>query len=339
MAQRLGQLVACLQLTRIGLALTAVSNIWLVALLSRALPAGHPAAGPAHDLPLWRYLLLTGGAAVGMYVFGMTLNDVMDLRRDRLFAPDKPLPSRRVRPAAATALAIGALLLAIAASLPLGNRSAALCIITAGLVLFYNGPAKRLSGLGVLTLGLIRVGNMLVANPAFPFAWPIWLTMTHIVGLSALCHRLEGKRPTLTGGHVWLVTLGWAFFSLVTLEWLSRSGTAEARIGRMWVGPTALALAFVAVAAWTCLRLRTPQRAGMTLMKQGLIWLIAYDAAWLAGAGLWKESLLVASLLPATWLLIGALRVLKLLAQPMPRFHYTPPLVPAEGLDHPPPDR
>lgn len=322
MSQRLGQIVACLQLARIGLVLTAVSNIWLVAFLSRALPDGHRAAGVSHAMPLGQYLLVTAAVAVGMYIFGMVLNDVMDLRRDRLFAPHKPLPARQFRPAAATGLAIGALLMAIAASLPLGNRSTILCLATAALVLFYNGPAKRISGLGVLTLGFIRAGHMLIANPDLPYVWPVWLTMTHVIGLSALCHRLEDKRPTLSGGHVWLVTLGWAFVSLIMIEWISRDAVELDGLAWAWIGPTVLALLFVVYAVIICRKRHPSQSAGMTLMKHGLVWLIAYDAAWLLGAGLWKQSIVIIVMLPASWLFMAAIRALKLLAQPMPRFNY-----------------
>lgn len=339
MAHRLVQLVACLQLTRIGLVFTAVSNTWMVALLSRSLPPEYAAAGPAHTMSLARYLLLTALTSSGLYIFGMTLNDVLDMRRDRLFAAGKPLPSRRVRPATAVSIAIGALLVAIAASLPLGIRSTAICLVAAGLALFYNGPAKRVSGMGILTLGLVRGGNMLVANPAFPMAWPVWLTMTHVIGLSALCHRLESKRPWLTGVHVWTVTLGWAFLSLVLLGWLMQEGPAPFQPNWAWVGPTALGITFVGYAVYEVGRSGDLAATGSLLMRRGLIWLIAYDAAWALGARQWGAAAILGALLPATLLLMTLVRWFKAWSEPMPKFQFTTGPSTESGLDRTADDR
>src|SRR5687768_13021521 len=53
MSRGLAQFVAVLQLSRVGLVLTAVSNIWVVAMLTRA-GGGTGGAG----LPMWVYMLL-----------------------------------------------------------------------------------------------------------------------------------------------------------------------------------------------------------------------------------------------------------------------------------------
>jgi hypothetical protein len=308
MARRLSLLVASLQLARIGLVLTAVSNIWLVMWLGRG-----PAGG---GLQTWAALATTAAVAVGMYIFGMTLNDLMDARRDRVLAPDRPLPSRRIRPATAMALAVAALLVAVAGSVPLGAVSTLLCLVTATMVLFYNGPGKHITGVGILTLGLIRAAHMLIAAPGLMYLWPVWLTMTHVVGLSAACHRLEGKRPWLTGAHVWTVTLGWAFVSVVAIGWMMHQESLTMP-GRPWIwaGPVAAMAGFVAVALRTVWSAPTPQAAGGLLMKRGLIWLIVYDACWLAGAGLWGPAAVSATMLPATWLLMVIVRQLKTLSE------------------------
>ena len=309
MARRLLTFVALLQISRVGLVFTAISNIWLVVWLSSA------EGDSAEAIP---YDALAGSAAVavGMYIFGMTLNDVLDMRRDRVLAPDRPLPSRRIRPATATILAFGALLVAIAASVPLGTRSALLCTATAAMVLFYNGPGKHIAGLGVLTLGLIRGAHMLIADPGLGYLWPVWLTITHVVGLSALCHRLEDKRPLLLGAHLWIVALGWAFVSVVMIGWMEQRDSLTL-LGRPWIwaGPAAAIFGFLCLAVYTVGKTPRPQAAGGLLIKYGLIWLIVYDTAWLAGAGLWLAAAIHAMLIPATWLLMAAVRWLKLLAQ------------------------
>lgn len=307
MARRLLTILALLQLSRIGLVLTAVSNIWLVVWLGRAQRGVQPAAEAPYGA-----LAVAAAVAVGMYIFGMTLNDLLDMRRDRVLAPDRPLPSRRVRPGTATTLAVAALLVAIAGSVPLGRASTLLCIVTAAGVLFYNGPGKHIAGVGVLTLGLIRAVHMLIADPGLAYLWPVWLTLTHVVGLSALCHRLEEKRPPLMGTHIWIATLGWAFVSVAMIGWMARADalTLPDRPW-IWVGPGIAAGLFLVMAVSTIWRSTTPREAGAQLMKWGLIWLIVYDAAWLAGAGLWTAAAIHGSLIPATWLTMLAIRRLK----------------------------
>ena len=314
MPRRLSFFVASLQLARVGLVLTAVSNIWLVVWVSRAEEGLARDARPPGLAP-WAALLTTAAVAVGTYVFGMTLNDLMDIRRDRVLAPDRPLPSRRVRPATAMALAVAALLTAVAGSVPLGAHSTLLCLVTATMILFYNGPGKYIAGLGILTLGFIRAAHMLIADPDLLYLWPVWLTMTHVVGLSAACHRLEEKRPALSGPHLWVVTLGWAFVSVAMFAWMNRQGSLTFS-GRpwVWVGPSIAAAAFVAIAFRTVRRAPRPQAAGGLLMKRGLIWLIVYDAAWLAGIGAWRAAAINAALLPITFLLMLVVRHLRTLA-------------------------
>ena len=214
---------------------------------------------------------------------------------------------------------MAALLVAVAGSVPLGSRSTLLCILTATLVLFYNGPGKHIAGLGIVTLGLVRGIHMLIADPRLGYLWPVWLTVTHIIGLSALCHRLEEKRPPLAGPHVWVVTLGWAFISIAMIAWMEQRDWLILRgpVDRPWIwaGPGIAAVLFVLIAIHTTRTAANPQAAGALIMKRGLLWLIVYDAAWLAGAGLWKAAAVNGALLPATWLLMSLLRQLKVLTQ------------------------
>ena len=296
-AQRPSRLLALLQLTRAGLALTALSNIWLVLWLDRYL-------NPLHAMrDLWVDLLSTAAVALGTYTFGMTLNDLMDARRDRLIHPDRPLPSGRLSPATAAAIVVGSLLVAIAGSIPLGTHSTFLALATATLILFYNGPGKHVAGLGILLLGIIRALHMLIAAPEIGFLWPAWLALTHVAGVSALCHRLEEKRPPLIGAHVWLLTLGWAFLSLGVIGWMGREGQLTLP-NHPWalIWPGAAAVAFLIPLSIILSRSPDPRRAGRTLMKLALAWLILYDASWLASLRLYTPALIHASLLILTLL-------------------------------------
>src|SRR4051812_4869590 len=95
--------LALLQLTRAALAFTAIADAWTVLLLRV----------PGDDRPrsmglLIVEMLVMAVASFGMYGFGMALNDLLDARRDRIFAPRRPIPSGRIQPrwAVVTALAL-----------------------------------------------------------------------------------------------------------------------------------------------------------------------------------------------------------------------------------------
>jgi len=274
------QMLAWVQLTRLPLMATAISNIWLVVFWSetveRDLAAGQPA------LPV--RLGLTALTAGGLYVFGMTLNDVMDLRRDRALAPMRPLASGRLRPAAALLTALGALLIAVAAAVPLGMPPALLCLGCAGLIVLYDGGLKYVPGVGLLLLGLIRAANMLVADPGLAYLWPVWVTFSHVVGLSALAYALERKRPLMNAGHVMALIVGYAFWSLALIGWMSQRGDVP-EVGLAWLGAAAAASGFLLVGRWRVARAGSAQAAGQALMRTGLLWLIVYDLAWLAAVG------------------------------------------------------
>ena len=314
MHRALSTILPALQLTRIALVFTAIADIWLVVLLSEGLGLPMTAVRP---LPVWAMLLCTGAVATGLYAFGMALNDVMDVRRDRTFAPERPLPAGRMGLGGAIVVAVGALLLAVAGSVPLGRISTLLCLGCAALILFYDTVGKHLPGVGVVTLGLIRACHMLVANPSMGYCWPVWLTLSHVIGISAAGHRLEGKRPRLAGRSVWVVVGSWAFLTLALIAWMGSEGLLRIPDRPwLWVGPTAAAVVFLGMVLNLARGNVKRQVVGGLLIKRGLLWLIVYDAAWLAGAGLWMEAVAIASLLGAAMLSMSVIRQLKVLSEP-----------------------
>lgn len=311
----LSRLFAALQLTRIALVFTAISNAWVVVLLSAAFGEKVRVTEAYADLPLWVLLLCTAGVAAGLYSFGMALNDVLDARRDRAFAPERPLPSGQLSMPTAVAVTVGALLIAVAAAIPLGRMSTLLCLVTAGLILFYNALAKHVPGVGVLSLGLIRAVHMLIANPALLYLWPVWLTLTHVVGISAAGYTLERKRPLMSPTALWLIVGGWVFVTVVMLAWMTQR-EAPFVAGALWLGPLLAATAFGVLMVPTLGRAPDGRAAGGLLVKRGLLWLIVYDAAWLVSAGLWWQAGLIALLGFAAVGGMTVMRHLKALQQP-----------------------
>lgn len=313
---RVARVLPALQLMRIALVFTAIADIWAIVLLTEALPAEMAGGLINRSLPLAFRLLCTAAVAAGLYVFGMSLNDLLDVRHDRTFAPQRPLPSGRISITAAVAIAVLSLLIGVLGSVPLGTASVLLTLAAAGLILFYNALGKYLPGVGIVMLGLVRAVHMLIAAPALGYCWPVWLTFSHVVGISAAAHRLEGKRPELRGVEIWIVVGSWMFGTLALIGWMShRDALVSPAHPWLWVGPTVAAVVFLIVALRTA-RTRPEAAAGGLLIKRGLLWLIVYDAAWLLSGGLWWQAALLGAMLPAAMMSMWLIRRIKDLAEP-----------------------
>lgn len=307
-SQPLQMMMGWVDLTRIALAPTAVSNIWLVLLWSRTF---EPRSGLANR-PIGESMLLTAAVAVGLYVFGMVLNDLLDVRRDRLFAKRRPLTSGRITLRSAMVAALCALLVAVLSATMMGAGEAIVCLGCAALIVFYNSAGKHLPALGLISLGLVRVTHMLVANPTFGFTWILWLTFSQVLLISAVGYVLERKRPRLYPTEVWALVLGWVCFTTAMVVWMVWLNENEPPGGRwLWIGPMAAGVAFAVVAVRSVRGAADQRSGGKALVRQGLMWLIVFDAAWLASAGLYREAVIIGSLYVLTWALVAWVRTVK----------------------------
>ena len=197
-----GTLHAWLELLRVPNLLTVPGDVlagWLLA-----------SGGP------WRPALGFGIAAgVGLYAFGLISNDIADFKTDTRERPQRPLPSKRIKPAAAVvaalALGCGSTLLAWRASGNAFDCAALLFLVVA----LYNTMMKDSAQFGPLTLGLCRGLNLLLGAAAsipaelaggVPIANVIGVggaavvLMLYISGVSVLARReVETGRASLIG--------------------------------------------------------------------------------------------------------------------------------------------
>lgn len=331
-ARRLLTAAQLLGMTRLGLVLSAVSGGWLMTYLAFAVePAAH--RNPElQTLGLGWALLASGGAALGLGVCAVALNDVLDRRQDRAMGlasgrltsgglasggltsgggggEDKPVAAGRVSVQSATAVAIAALLVAVLSAGVLGVTSFRLAVLLAAGVLFYNFAGRFVPAVGIVTLGLLHGLALALPNPVAGFAWPVLLTMSHVMGCGLVRHHLENKRPRLRPRDVWGVLLGWGFWSLTVLLLIGyRRETGEAAAGgEVWVGPAVAVAGFLAAAAWV-MRERPDGRSPRFVTVLGITrprrfrrlsvgWLVVYDAAWLWSLGLWWQGFTVLGLL------------------------------------------
>jgi hypothetical protein len=318
------RLLPALQLTRMALVFTALADSGCAMLLG----AAKSAAAAGNSQSLWRQLNVTQCfsmmlVSVGLYGFGMSLNDIIDRRRDQLMSPNRPLPSGRI--GVKTAHVVCALLILMALFggetysdvVPNSALSLILVVFTAALITFYDFAAKYLVAPGLLSLGLIRFFHATIAAPGLPVLWHPLFLLNHVTIVSTFAYHWEQKRPPLRPVHWWSVFLGLVGLNVfaVGLVWWRRYErdptmpvTEILTLGPQLYLPLIAAVAFVLLGIWIRYRNPNPRDAGQTLMLAGLLWLIVYDAVFAAGFGGAGAGLAVLALLPAAYLSVLAMR-------------------------------
>jgi 4-hydroxybenzoate polyprenyltransferase len=234
-----------LRLARVPLAPTAACDALACALLARAPGFARGGAGRSLDAVAVGLLVAT---ALLVYAFGMAANDLADRRRDATIAPDRPLPSGRISPAAALAfvLACGGLALALGGG-PAGSRAAVGAALACAAL--YDGLAKRSAYGGAAVLGLARAGNaatavlpLVLAGEASPWA---------LVGPAAVGVYATGvtvlstteDRPARTAART-LVARVLAFVAFAAAAAASWAGAERPTIGAVLAGSVCLSVAF-----------------------------------------------------------------------------------------------
>mgnify|MGYP000414197946 CR=1 FL=1 len=315
----LHHLLPLLQLTRMALVFTAVSNS-ICAMLLLAKLAGVKGADPWNTLTVWNVSAIVL-MSIGMYGFGMSLNDIIDRRRDSQMSPGRPLPSGRI--GVATAHVICALMATLAmlgaAAYGWGTQlrwaTVACGGITLLLIAFYNMAGKYLVAPGLISLGLIRFFHAIIAAPQVPLLWHPLLLLNHVVILSAVCYKLEDKRPNLTRVHWWAVLLGLMLIDglcIGALAW-RRTPPGGSVADALWIAPGLMyaggaVAGFLIAAAIVARKSLDARSAGQTLMLIGLLWLIIYDVAIVAGYVNLRAAALLSLLLPMAYLAVQMMR-------------------------------
>lgn len=317
------RLLAVLQLTRSALVFTAISNAWASLLLRTQASANN--GSPLHHFD-WVSALYTLMVSVGLYGFGMSLNDVIDRRRDATMAADRPLPSGRLP--VALAKTVCALLLSLAMiggillsqrqpDTRLGQMTLLLLLGVVGLICFYDFAGKYLISLGLITLGLIRFFHATIADPSLSQPWHPLLLLNHVAIVSSIAYAWEQKRPLLTRRHIALVGMGLLAFDALLIALLvyrrgARAGDwlEDLSITPALVLPALAMVLFVAIGFTirTTRGGRDSRSAGRLFMLVGLLWLIVYDVAFVAGHVSLICAAVLLMLLPISWASVKIMR-------------------------------
>lgn len=300
MRRTLLRLITAVQLTRLTIAFGAVSDLWFIILLTRAGARGDlpealrplPAAEIVRlDLPA---ALIAGAViAVGLFAYGASLNDVLDVRHDSAFSPERPIPAGRIKVGQAVVVAVGSLMVAVLGAVWIGTWAVCLTLLTATGLLFYNATGKYIPAVGAITIGLIHATHMFIPNHALAFTLPVWLVMTHSIAIAVVVHVLEEKRPRFERRELIATLVGWSFWSIVVL------GISMVGDRRLWpaevpltglIYPAVTVVCFIFVATWKARRVSA--RAGAEKVRRyGAMWQSLYGAAWLLAVGLYAEAL------------------------------------------------
>ena len=259
-------------------------------------------------------LALSAAMAGGFHVYATALNDMLDVRHDRLFSPQRPVASGHLSLRRAAMVATGSLLIALLCCVLLGRWSILFGLAMAGSLFFYNVAGKYVPGVGLLMLGVIRALCMLIVNPEAGYLWPLWLAASQTIVSGGAAYVMEGKRPSLTTGQVCVTAAGWAFGSLAMLSWIGRHGQrmGTGEDGR-WIWPTAAVVMFALLMGWWIGRggqtFRQRRARGRMLGRLGIQWLVLYDMSWLLGMKMFEAAAVHGGLLVLSVL---SLRVVKL---------------------------
>ncbi len=302
-------ILAVLQIMRVALALTAVADVWTLMLLN--IP-GQPAVKD----PITQFVL-AALASFFLYTFGMTLNDLLDSRRDRLFAPWRPIPSGRLGVPAVIVLSLVLMLLGLfSATLlswfePINFPVALMLAMTVSLmIVFYNATGKFLGYVGFIALGLIRGVNCLIGRPNADFLILSLFLFTHIAVATAISYRLESKRPRLRIAGIWKLLVGVALIDALAVLIMLLRGSITRGVLIDASGPAVVALIYF---GWAGRQLfnhhEAPRKRGERIMLVGLFSLFAYDAALLAANQSFRGMAIILILGMVSYILFWAMRL------------------------------
>ncbi len=302
-------ILAVFQIMRVALALTAVADVWTLMFLK--IPGYSAVRDPVAEFAL------AALASFFLYTFGMTLNDLLDSRRDRLFAPWRPIPSGRLSVPAVIVLSLVLMLLGLFSATLLSwfeplhfPVALMLAMVISLMIVFYNATGKYLGYIGFIALGLIRAVNCLIGRPDAGFLILSLFLFTHIAVATAVSYRLESKRPRLRITGIWKllasVALIDAFAMLIML--LRGSITRGALIDA--IGPAVVAVVYF---SWVLRQIfnhhEAPRKRGERIMLVGLFTLFAYDASLLAANGAFRGMGIILALAGLSYMAFWVMRL------------------------------
>lgn len=150
------------------------------------------------------------GASLFLYLFGLVVNDIIDVEVDRAERPDRPLPAGEITVPQARMAAIAAALSGMNIALYPGTPVLIIAALLAATILLYNAKLKNTPVFGALSMGVCRGLSLLIgvaaAQPAWFTQWPTPVVlpaviaaiglMLYVASFTALArHEAEQEKP------------------------------------------------------------------------------------------------------------------------------------------------
>lgn len=101
-------------------------------------------------------MLAAAAASLCLYMFGLAVNDIVDIETDRAERPDRPLPSGQITVPQAKMAALAAALSGLNIALIAGRPALFVAGALAALILAYNMALKRIPVAGICAMGGCR---------------------------------------------------------------------------------------------------------------------------------------------------------------------------------------
>lgn len=303
-----------------ALVFTAIADSWTTMLLhARRIGAVSESVWGVHVDPLAMAEMAIISAS--LYAFGLSLNDLIDRRRDQQLASYRPLPSGRlgVRSAHVITAALVAVAFTAAAMYSIGIDdpvSFVLVFWTCALITFYDYIGKYLVWPGLLTLGVVRLFHAAIPSPSLPLVWHPLLLMDHLTIVSTLAYVWEQKRPALTRNHASAIVGGLATINilLVGMFYWRRAANGASFATAMWITPglwfpVLAILGFIIVMTLIVRTSKSYRDIGQRLWLAGLLWLVVYDASFVGAYVSIAWAAVIAGLLPVAYVGLKLLTV------------------------------
>ena len=285
------RLLAFAQLLRLPNVFTAFADILMAAC----------AVGTITSRPEVVFLLL--GASGCLYLFGMVLNDICDVRADEAKQSFRPLPSKRIGLRTAVMVAVGLLFAGLTFASLVDGFASTTFAVAAGLavaIVLYNWIFKHF-WIGPIAMGSCRFLNVLLGS--LPFApeslipWHLASVIgLYIVGVTWFARTEEGdsRKIQLIGASIVMaLSVGLAVAVPVHLS----AGQSPVYFPYLLV----LFGFVVGVPIIAAIRKPTPKMV-QSAVKRSIFGLVLLDAILATAFVGWPGLLIVLLLIPAIWL-------------------------------------
>lgn len=280
-----------LQLVRPANLVTSATDILGGVCLATLVSTGQPAAEPGWLGAIWLVF-----SSVFLYAGGIAMNDIADVRLDRVERPERPLPSGRISLTRALVFVIILLVAGVFLAFLHHWYSGLLAIAITVFSYIYNKWSKHHALAGPLNMGILRGLNLLLGLSFVPLA---------LAG-----HYLIAIIPVIYIFAITMVSRGEVHGSSsrplgIALVLFILADTAILAIGlqydRLWLPAlfTALHLFFVLPSLFKALATPSAEHIRQTV-KRGVIGIIILDSVWVSMTDFWPLAFIMLILLPVS---------------------------------------